>query len=141
MELIASDILIFDRNPAERTRIDNAVSPEFWRVLHAKTHEEAVTHCNTTKISIVLFEADPLDPESIASISSIRHDEGKSNCATIIAMSSFSPGAFDVLTIQAGADLHVMKPILTKDVMAIITKASTQRMATQKAASSISTGE
>lgn len=121
------ELLIVDGNFDERLQIEGALPPDTWRTFHAETLIHAIELCAARKFDVIFLDADPLDPDSVTSISMIRHGQGRCNGATIIAMSNFVPGAFDTLVERAGADLHIKKPVPIEEIAQIIADAVTNR--------------
>ncbi|MEO9651909.1 MAG: hypothetical protein ABJ360_25105 [Roseobacter sp.] len=121
------ELLIVDGNFDERLQIEGALPADMWRAFHAETLTHGIELCSARKFDVIFLEADPLDPDSVTSISTIRHGEGRCNGATIIAMSNFLPGAFDILAERAGADLHIKKPVPLDEIAEIIADASANR--------------
>lgn len=130
--LSSNDLLIVDKNPIDRDWIDRTVGSGFWEIVHAETCEEAVELCQKRKFSVVIIESEPMDSEIIPSLTAIRRGEGLSNTATIIAMSAFAPGSFDVLLTQSGADAHFLKPIQGEELLGIIERYSKKRSGFQE---------
>ena len=126
------DLLIVDRNMVDRSRIERSVAVNFWKIVHAETCEQAVELCRQQKFSVIIIEAEPHDTDIIPSLRAMRQSEGLSHAATIIAMSTFESGSFDVLLTQSGADTYVTKPIHEKDLPSIIKKVSKNRAKAQK---------
>lgn len=121
----------FDKMYAGVLIIDPSVTSQSWltkelAALGADIRCEAsvdayLDNPDTRHRSIVLFDADVFNPESVSEIIKLRTYFGEGASTQIIAMVTFSPGAFSTLLERAGCDQSVVKTVhLTEVVSAAV---------------------
>lgn len=73
---------------------------------------------DTTNRSIVMIDVDIFNPNALSDVVKLRTHFGEGPATHIIAMTQFSPGAFDTLLEQAGCNLSVTKAMQLDDALA-----------------------
>lgn len=76
-------------------------------------------HCQA-RVDLVLLEVDPLDPEGLDHLRSLRTYFGEGPGTRIVATSIYAPTSFQYLAGQRGADTHTLKKRDPNDMVAVI---------------------